>query len=96
MARIESWAAALRVLFGGGGVRLGLPLAGQGADKLAILEPDLGVALPGRTAAELGGAQILLAELGEERPPAGIDGVRIVEILAVERLNEGGIAAEQE
>ena len=96
MARIEFLGGGPQILLGDGAVGLGLPLAGQGADEFAILQPDLGIALPGRAAAELGRVEAVLAELGEEAPPAGFDRIGIVQILAVEGFDEAGIAAEQE
>ena len=53
-------------------LRAGLPwrsrrfLAGEGGDQIAAGEVGAGVALPGRTAAQLGGRKALLAQFGEK------------------------------
>ena len=79
-----------------GTLGLGPRLAGQGGGQFAVFEIELGIAPPGGAAAQLGGGQTILAEGRKIGPPGGVHRVGVFEVLAVKRLDIGGVGAEQE
>ena len=71
------------------------PLTGQCADKLAIRQLGLHVTGPARSAADLRRRQARLTQFGEISRPRRLDRIRIFQVSGVERLNKGGVGAEQ-
>ena len=71
-------------------------LAGEGGDQIAAGKIRTAVALPGRTAAQLGGCRALISGLGEVSLPASIDGIGIGQPGRVHLLDIGGIGAVEE
>ena len=92
---MDSCAASPQILLAGNRLARG-PVARQRADQFAVLELRLGIAAPGGAAADLGGLQRGLSQACKISPPAFIDRIGVLEILGVERLNEGGIGAGEE
>ena len=84
-----------QILLAGRRACLGLPLAGERADQLAVLELHLDVAPPSGSAAQLGRRQAAFVQLGEIGPPALIHGIGVFLVAGVERLDEGRIGAEE-
>ncbi len=70
-------------------------VVGQGGKEIAVFRPQLGIAAPGGTTAQLGGVQSAIAKRLEKRLPGAVDRIGVAQILGVQALDEGSIGAEQ-